>query len=158
MSDLIVDFPRRQVSGGNGHRNTVSINETVDVRFFERVPKELWYSNEEHNRMCAANARAIRRCQRMVTSLALNEFELGSDSSNTANTADDVTGLERFLSPDMIGKIKASKQRCTHAVLHEQDRQVKTGDYDPAKLAQVSIRCSQWSRKRARIIGKMQSM
>eukprot|EP00581_Thalassiosira_minuscula_P004385 CAMPEP_0183736506 /NCGR_PEP_ID=MMETSP0737-20130205/49455_1 /TAXON_ID=385413 /ORGANISM="Thalassiosira miniscula, Strain CCMP1093" /LENGTH=81 /DNA_ID=CAMNT_0025970519 /DNA_START=347 /DNA_END=592 /DNA_ORIENTATION=+ len=62
-------------------------------------------------------------------------------------------GLENLLSREIYEEVLDNRRIVKIAVCHEQKRQMEAKTYDPNVLSLVSQSFSEWSRKRARIIG-----
>lgn len=149
MSDLIVDFPQHRISRSNGGR-AIRFSPRSIAYSFERVQEkeEVWYSDVERETIRQRNMQDVLDLHRTLPSLI---------SSSNTEALIEKTGLENTLSPKIRHKIKVARRRHLEAVLVEQRRQAEAGEYDTSKIADVSRRFSDWSRRRASIIGQLQS-
>jgi len=81
----------------------------------------------------------------------------GDDRLDPKVIADEILGtyfgLERYLSPTACSEILDRRRSMWRAILFEQDRQHKIGIRDADLLANISEVESDWSRRRARMIG-----
>ena len=83
-----------------------------------------------------------------------------SESENDFQVLDGcvLTGLENFLTMDLMKKATARKMSRLNAILDEQDRQIEGGCRDTDRLARISGHYSKWSTERAAKIGEMHAM
>ena len=152
MSALIVDFPRER-------NRKVHFSSMSDLWVYERDDgkdkSKIWYSEEEYVRMKLDFKRSI-----------LNKYETNISSDGQGQV--DATGSARrheglningqevdesddidLLGPNVVRWVHAHKANHTRAVLEEQERQDRSGESNPSKIASVSQRYSQWSTIRA---------
>lgn len=64
-------------------------------------------------------------------------------------------GLERYLSDTTTQEILYQRQLHSNTVLYQHRQQIEIGVYDAEELARTSEATSEWSRMRARLIGKL---
>ena len=161
MSDLIVDFPSKGHSSSFMRaKTTVQFASLAEVRIFQHQekfdPSDIWYSDQDYRSMKKVNRiEVVKEVHKKYLMLSTNQ-EGGSEVDYTELTC--LAGLENLLTPKIIKKAKASRRKCLNAVLEEQSQQ-ESGERqeDPDKLAALSRRHSEWSAKRAIVIGKLQS-
>lgn len=84
--------------------------------------------------------RAIRDARQVI--------EQSSGSSFGGNL--DITGIEIFILPSTARNVLRLRKQSQLAVLDEQERQERSGEYDPDKLAMVSHHHTQWAAELAR--------
>ena len=154
MTDLIVDFPNRSASASKSGKKLVQFSPTSELKLFKQDSsvEARWFSQKEYREMKMANRRAVQTAYRRYLSIS------SGNSSDWHEPFDpsSMVGIENMLTPGLIKKSQAARERRLRAVLSEQERQDEAGEYDPDKLAQVSQTFSKWSTKRASTIGLLQ--
>mmetsp|Transcript_985 Transcript_985/g.1587 ORF Transcript_985/g.1587 Transcript_985/m.1587 type:complete len:166 (-) Transcript_985:68-565(-) len=150
--DLIVDFPSRHRS--SQHERRVTFTEQVKVKHVKNLSVEhksdLWLTKEEI-RCFQDDAR------RQIKALQSSDMSVVEYASRNAQDTSVFMGLERYFSPRLPEKILARRKAISRAVLCEQRRQRHGGIYDPDEIAGISEFESEYSRKRARIVGLLHS-
>ena len=146
--DLIVDFPQatRRVVPHKPPR--VSFANEIRIGFVERLSSDLWYSRREIQAFKFQTALILKMAnERDMTIAQLAEMNMQDTSV--------FLGLEKLFSDTTYREIE--RQKCMHrrGILSEQARQLRLrcGVYDADALGRVSEGTSDWSRRRARIIG-----
>ena len=144
--DLIVDFPQatRRVVPHKPPR--VSFANEIRIGFVERLSPDLWYSRREIQAFKFQTALILKMAnERDMTIAQLAEMNVQDTSV--------FLGLEKVFSDTTYWEIE--RQKCMHrrGILSEQARQLRCGVYDADALGRVSEGTSDWSRRRARIIG-----
>ena len=99
-----------------------------------------WYSDKEYEEFRRANAEAVREVQMRLR--AQDDKTYGLDGQ-------DVTGIENFLTAESIKRMIDIQKFHRKAILQEQARQRRSGEYDADKLAYISANLSMWSVKRS---------
>ena len=143
--DLIVDFPPvRRVAPHKTPR--VSFANEIRIEFVERLSTDLWYSRQDIQAFKFQTALILKMAnERDMTIAQLAEMNVQDTSV--------FLGLEKVFSDTTYREIE--RQKCMHrgGILSEQARQLRYGLYDADALGRVSEGTSDWSRRRARIIG-----
>lgn len=147
--DLIVDFPQ-------GHRvslvsKRVSFAGTCHVKYVKSLldftqKSALWYSNRDID---------IMKYQILLTVEKLKAEHITMAQYAEKNIQDTSTflGLEKMLSDHVIKRLSVVKTEHRKGVLAEERRQVSLGIYDAYAISSVSMASSEWSRKRASVLG-----
>ena len=155
---LIVDFPRRWPSKGietkeEAKPSSVHFSQMSTVVFFQDDidPNKIWYSAEAYTKMRENLKQASIDVQKKLSLSQRNSYVNSFESTPSETKC--LTGIEHLLSVKLIKKAYVCRMKCLNAVLEEQKRQFIRGEYDPDALARVSQQYSNWSSKRAFIIG-----
>ena len=156
---LIVDFPRKQTRTKSHHKvkRSVKFSTMADVRAYKDSIKaygsDMFYSSAEITEMRAERKRDVKAIHMRYALLQsggkYNEPELFEGCV--------LTGVENFLTPELLDTTLRRKRGCLHAVLKEQSRQCAEGKSDTELLACASQNVSIWAMKRAERIGCHQS-
>mmetsp|Transcript_38115 Transcript_38115/g.80237 ORF Transcript_38115/g.80237 Transcript_38115/m.80237 type:complete len:164 (-) Transcript_38115:43-534(-) len=163
MSDLIVDFPSQRQDNVPLRERVKAVNfaTTNELRFFERNNEvdmcNAWYSDEDYKSMRIENKYAILELHmkyKKLSSASMNQGDVAAE----ALCDDRVTGIEKFLTSNLINESKTMKVHCRNGVLDQQERQNKSGEYDPIRIACMSQIYSEWSVRRAYTIGMLHSL
>lgn len=150
MPNLIVDFPRERNS-------RVCFSAMSDLWVYEselnvNETNKIWYSENEYKNMKQDLKRSIlkknntnRRPSNQAGTAASANEGLMENNGQDGETEDEID----LLGPNVIRWVHAHKISHRMAVLEEQERQGRTGERSPSKLAFVSHLYSQWSTIRA---------
>ncbi|KAL7538431.1 hypothetical protein ACHAXR_008541 [Thalassiosira sp. AJA248-18] len=147
LLDLIVDFP--EVRGASYNTLQVSFATDIEVTFVDNLSKyesDLWCSRQDLKAFKYQAALMIKKTK--AGNMSMAQFaEMNIHDTST------FLGLEKFLLDTTHQKIKWQNNAHRQAVLFQHRCQVHLGIYDADALARTSEATSDWSRKRARIIG-----
>lgn len=160
QSLLVDDFAHRRTSYITPKvksKRSVQFSTVQDVRLYERSNDvyviEMFYSEAEINEMRMAKRREIKDVHKRFILLKSSGYISESECFEGCV----FTGIESFLTPELIQQSKRCKRACWHAVLKEQAMQRAAGEYNPHELAKASQIRSMWAVKRAEKIAYHQS-
>lgn len=108
----------------------------------------MFYAGIEYNEMKEARRRAVKDVH-MRYELLSSGAHCDDDEGFRSCT---LIGIENILTPDIVEKLVIRRTECIRAVLDEQARQDDSGEYDPDRLAHLSLIRSVGAAKRARQI------
>ena len=136
---LIVDFPSGRISP----EKAVQFAPTSALRFYEPGKEVSTYSAKEYRAMRRARAEAVKDVRRV----------LANPGQHAKVDLTDLTGIENMLDQKIMTKVIAAKKEARQAVIDEQARQDRMGEYNPDRIAMVSKRITLRSQERAQKIG-----
>ena len=144
---LIVDFP--QSNSSPHRRERVSFVDQIQVKFIENLSykhkSDLWYSQRELKSFKYHSALVLHKVKSVMTMAQYAELHVDNTSA--------FLGLENYLSELGYREITHRRQAVRRTVLLEQQRQSNLNIYDPDTMATVAEAKSDFSRRRAQIIG-----
>lgn len=155
IMDLIVDFPskrfpRRQPNRLPNKEKRVTFSDQSTVRFVEYHSPEhkavIWLSQEEVSYTKLRN-------KMILNTLRENDLTVAQFAKMNMDDTSTFLGLERYFSDTTSQEILHRRSAVRDAVLSEQGRQRRTGEYDADKIARVAMVESATCRKRAHMIG-----
>ena len=133
-------------------RRSVHFSKVQDVRVYKRRDEvdnvELYYTDADLNMMLNTRRRDLGKARQGYATSQLSGDPLDGDA---------LSGIENFLTQDIMQTAVSCKKGCLSALLREQARQRAAGKFDPCKLAEVSKIQSMWATKRAESIAIYQS-
>ncbi|KAL7539517.1 hypothetical protein ACHAXR_009361 [Thalassiosira sp. AJA248-18] len=131
----------------------VSFATDIDTKLVENLSKyksDLWYSRQDLKASQYQAALIMKKIKaRNMTMAQYAEMNIHDTST--------FLGLEKFLSETAQQEIMYQRNVHRRAVLFQHQWQVHLGIDDADALARISEATSDWSRKRARIIGLLHS-
>ena len=129
-----------------------------EVQYFERDEESVgdcWHADEDYKSFKANNKEAIRTVHKTYLYLSLCSDQVQVDDADALKCC--MVGIKNLPTSMLITKTRTRRERRLQAVLIEQQKQDKEGNYDPVKLAQVSQKYSRWSIERSHMIGLIQT-
>ena len=144
--DLIVDFPQSHSS-----YSRVSFDDHVEViivkNFSVKHKADLWFSDQETEFFRHQTASELNKMKsNSMPADHCTELLIVQDTSA-------VLGLESCLSESLFEEIISRREALMMEIRFEQERQLSIGICDPDILANISEVGSEWSRRRALMIG-----
>lgn len=121
----------------------------ISVESFTEHKRDLWLSDGE---MIALKQRASAEIGKIRPSSRSLDQDDYADLLYRRGTVS-YLGLERYLLETTVDNMEVRQRRLRRAILFEQDRQWAAGVLDPDILANISEAESEWSRRRAGVIG-----
>ena len=120
----------------------------------------MWYSSSDYKAMRAANKQAICEARTKVHTLtSLSSIVTSQDATeDELDACCMLVGIESMLTLTAIKKSRAYRAHRIARVLHEQERQDRSGVSDPERLAFVAEYCSRSAVRRAHTIGMLHSL
>ncbi|KAL3781733.1 hypothetical protein ACHAW5_001715 [Stephanodiscus triporus] len=119
---------------------------------------DLWFSQNEMESIKRTTLLALQKIVLRLQSLEDDQRGASADDENIRmDIADEVLGtyigLERYLSPSVCVDVQRRRRSLWDAMRFEQDRQDRAGICDPDLLANIAEVETDWSTRRARVIG-----
>ena len=148
MENLLVDFPQKpRDSSPNAPK--VSFADHTQIVLIENLSykykAELWFTDSE---MKSFKTQTVLLLINIKTNMTMAQYA----EMNVQDTSA-FMGLEKFMSKKTPKEIVYKRGALYRTVHTEQQRQFEAGIYDPDVMAKISLGWSDWSRKRANIIG-----
>ena len=145
---ILVDFPHHpHDSFPNAPR--VSFADHNEIVFIENLSHkykaELWFTDSE---MKSFKTQTVLLLINIKTNMTMAQYA----EMNVQDTSA-FMGLEKFMSKKTPKEIVYKREALYRTVHSEQQRQFESGIDDPDVMAKISLGWSDWSRKRANIIG-----
>lgn len=135
---------------------SVHFSKMNHVRLYERSSKtsarEMFYSDVEYDAMRKARKQLVIDVHGRVLLTARGHYNASECFEGVM-----LTGIEKFLTQDILDKSLRCRIACLRAVLQEQARQREADECNTCELAEVSQIRSRWAVKRAERIASWQS-
>mmetsp|Transcript_22313 Transcript_22313/g.38297 ORF Transcript_22313/g.38297 Transcript_22313/m.38297 type:complete len:177 (-) Transcript_22313:30-560(-) len=159
--ELIVDFPPNRrcsfastSSSENRSQRRVTFGESSEVKIVKNLrvdhKADLWLTKEDIDRSKVNIVRLFRALEKRGVTLA--QF-----ASHNVEDTSVFMGLEKHFSSTTSKEILSRRENLYTQIYSEESRQQKAGIYDPVKLAHISEECTEFCRRRARIVALLHS-
>ena len=147
--NLIVDFPHKPQHHSSPNAQRVSFADNAEIVFIENLSykykADLWFT-----------AREMKSFKSQTVSLLINiktNMNMAQYAEMNIQDTSVFMGLEKFMSKKTPKEIVYKRDALYRTVHSEQQRQFEAGIYDPDIMSKISLGWSDWSRKRAQLIG-----